>query len=201
MAANDVDAKEIEGKVQDLSKAMDRMRDAQAERDDVVVELRQSRHTRLELLAKEVQPVFKQVPDDCDLFEFALTNGEKPRLWIDMTSHIRMGGDGRVYELVKDTRMGRTILASSRDLETMAQYVTDYVAGKLVERERLMEGEWVAMKGYDFASQETLETGEEKPVVKRRRWISVFWFVLGALVGAGLLFAWAWFGELPPSIQ
>ena len=52
MANNkELDAKEIEARVHDLSIAMERMKSQNADRDDVVVELKQSQLTRLELLA------------------------------------------------------------------------------------------------------------------------------------------------------
>ncbi len=196
----ELDAKEIEAKVHDLSKSMERMKSRQADRDDVVVELKQSQRTRLELLARDLQPMFAQVPEDVDQFEFALTNGETPRLWIDMTAHIRMGPDRRQYELVKDTRMGRTILASSDDMTYMGQVVTDYVADKMLERERLIEGEWIAMGGYDFDAGRTNEEVVVPPV-KRSRLGAFGWILLGAVLGIGALFAWAWFGQLPTFLQ
>ena len=200
MATNkELDAKKIEAKVLDLSKSMERMKSRQAERDDVVVELKQSKRTRLELLARDLQPVFEQIPEGNDQFEFSLTNGETPRLWIDMTSHVRMGPDRREYELIKDTRMGRTILASSSDMQRMGQIVTDYVADKLLERERMLEGEWVAMSGYDFDGKDSEETA---PIVaKPSRWRGFMWFSIGSILTLVSLFAWAWYGELPTFLQ
>jgi len=202
MAKNkELDAKEIEAKVHDLSKAMERMRSRNADRDDVVVELQQSQRTRLEMLARDLQPVFEQVPDDNDQFEFALTSGDSPRLWVDMTAHVRMGADGRQFELIKDTRMGRTVLASSTDMNRMGQIVTDYVANKLLERERLIEGEWIGMGGYDFDGEGNENTGEIKTVTKPGKWQVVLWLLLGGVIAVGALFAWAWFGQLPTVLQ
>jgi len=206
MAKNkELDAKEIEAKVHDLSKSMERMKSRQADRDDVVVELKQSQRTRLELLARDLQPVFNDVPDDNGQFEFALTNGETPRLWIDMSAYVRMGADKREYELIKDTRMGRTILAASSDMVRMGQVVTDYVADKILERERLIEGEWIAMSGYDFdANQNGAQNGAEEKVsvvVRRSGWRAAGWLLLGGLISVGGLFAWAWYGQLPTFLQ
>ena len=202
MANNkDLDAKDIEARVLDLYKSMERMKANQADRDDVVVELKQSQRTRLEMLARDLQPVFDQVPDENDQFEFALTNGDTPRLWIDMSAHVRMGADKRQFELVKDTRMGRTILATSNDMGKIGQVVTDYVADKILERERLIEGEWVAMSGYNFDGAEDAPDNGETVSAKRRPFRSFGLFLLGALVGIGALFAWAWFGQLPGILQ
>ena len=44
---------EIERKVHDLAKAMNRVRSAQADRDDVVVEMKHAKISRLELLAED----------------------------------------------------------------------------------------------------------------------------------------------------
>lgn len=200
MAEKDLDAKEIEAKVHDLAEAMDRMKGAQASRDDVVVDMKRSQRARLELLAKNLQPVFDKVPDDNEQFEFALTNGEPPRLWIDMTTHVRMGRDRRQYELVKATRMGRVILDTSDDLDRAAQAVTDYVAERMLERERMIEGDWIAMRGYDFDGGGAVEPIQ--PVASTRsRWRSIAWFVFGLLAGAGALFAWAWYGTIPTFLQ
>ena len=202
MAKNkELDAKDIEAKVHDLSKSMERMKSRNADRDDVVVELKQSQLTRLEMLAQDLQPVFDQVPDENDQFEFALTNGETPRLWLDMTTHVRMGAMPQQYELVKDTRMGRTILAASKDRNQMGQVVTDYIADKMLERDRLLEGEWISMGGYSFNGETVDEETPEKIVVKQSAWRSMMWFVLGAIISVGGLFAWAWFGTIPTFFQ
>ena len=150
MAEPDFDAKQIEAKINDLSAAMARVREAQADRDDVVVEMRQAARTRLEMLARDLAPVFKSLPEGNDQFEFALTGGENPRLWIDMTSFVRLGRDRRHYEFVKDTRLGRTVLSETDSRGETVRRVTDYVAERLLERERAIEGDWIAMRHYDF---------------------------------------------------
>ena len=200
MSEVELDAKQIERKVSDLAEAMERVRDDQAARDDVVIEMKQARIARLELLAKDLQPLFKEVPDDNDQFEFALTNGENPRLWIDMTSYVRMGRDRREYEFVKDTRMGRTLLAKTTDRQKMAKIVTNYVAERVLERERVIEGEWVAMRNYDFDAEGEGQ-GEEAASAPNKAsgsgWAMFGWFLTGILAGGLALLAWAWFGDIP----
>ena len=195
MSDLDIDVKQIEKKVHDLAEAMDRVRNDQASRDDVVVDMRQASRTRLEMLARELQPVFAEIPDENDQFEFALTNGEPPRLWIDMTSFVRMGRDRRLYEFVKDTRRGRTILGHSEDRTEMARMVTSYVAERMLERERRIEGDWVAMRRYDFAKEEAQAT-QKTPSPGSRDWYYLLWFVMGLAAGiAGLAFLWL-YGDL-----
>lgn len=197
MSELEFDAKQIERKVSDLAEAMDRVRNDQASRDDVVVEMKQASHARLELLAQDLQPVFNDVPDDNDQFEFALTNGENARLWIDMTSFVRMGRDRRVYEFVKDTRMGRQMLGETDDRAKMNRMVTNYIAERMLERERMIEGDWVAMANYDF-SEETEETVAEieKPQ-KSDFWSVVLWTLMGTVLGAAAMVLWAWYGDIP----
>ena len=79
MAEKDLEAADIERKVHNLAEAMSRVRSAQADREDVVVDMKHAKFSRLELLADDVAPVFDDVPDDNEQFEFAITNGETPR--------------------------------------------------------------------------------------------------------------------------
>jgi hypothetical protein len=51
-----------------------------------------------------------------------------------------MGRDRRTYRFLKDTRIGRVVLGESTDMKTVAGQVTRYVAERVVERQRLMEG-------------------------------------------------------------
>lgn len=204
MSGNDLDAKQIEKKVHDLAEAMDRVRNDQVQRDDVVVEMKQAEHARLELLAKDLQSVFNRLPEDNDQFEFALTNGEPPRLWIDMTTFVRMGRDRRVYEFIKDTRLGRTQLASTDDREKMGKIVTNYVAERVLERERAIEGDWLAMRNYNFdADGELVDDAANAADDDQSGWAWVFvgWFLVGLVAGAAAMLAWAWFGEIPTILQ
>lgn len=127
-------------KVRKLSDAIREVKNAVADRDDVVVEMREAQRMRLELLAAELQPVFGDVPTDVDSFDFAVSSGLQPRLWIDAVAHVAMGRDRRTYRFLKDTRLGRVVLAESPDMEPVADQVTRYIAERLVERQRLMEG-------------------------------------------------------------
>ncbi len=192
----ELDAKKIEEKVSDLALAMDRVRNDLAERDDVVVEMKQAGRARLELLAQQLQPVFKDIPDHIEQFDFALTDGETPRLWIDMTSFVRLGRDRRVYEFVKDTRMGRTMLGETDDRSRMAKIVSNYVAERIIERERMIEGEWVAMRDYQFGLDEEAGVAGEAAVEAKRPGFDPMWFLIGLLGGAAAIFAWAWFGDI-----
>ncbi len=123
-----------------LSDAIRDVKNAAADRADVVVDLRDAERMRLELIAGELKPVFEDVPADSDLFDFAISSGLQPRLWIDAVSYVAMGRDKRTYRFVRDTRAGRVVLAESADMTPVAGQVTRYVAERLVERQRLLDG-------------------------------------------------------------
>jgi len=199
MAEHDLDARQIEARVHDLKEAMERAKRAQADRDDVVVDMKQAARARLELLAQDLVGVMNQIPAEDERFDFALTNGETPRLWVDMTSHVRMGRDRRTYEFVKDTRLGRALLSVNADRGEMAKAVTDYVAERILERERAIEGDWQSVKAWDFERGQA--KAPEAPAQSTRPrsggWRTVLAFVFGALIGAAALVALAWFVDWP----
>ena len=183
-----------------LKDALYVVRDRQADRDDVVVELRESERSRLEHLAEGLQSLFSDVDENDDRFEFAISQGERPRLWIDVTSHICMAHDRRTYRFLKDTRMGRTVLADTSDVDAMAENVSLYVAEKVLERERALEGEWLALKRESrvddldddnmavLANEEQKETvNNERPSRAWRMLQGVFSFLFGTAIVAALI--------------
>lgn len=128
------------GKVLRLADAIREAKNASADREDVVVDMREASRMRLEMLAAELEPVFAETPADVDMFDFAISSGLQPRLWIDATAHVAMGRDRRQYRFVRDTRNGRVVMAESHDAKVIAQAVTRHIAERLVERQRLMDG-------------------------------------------------------------
>lgn len=123
-----------------LSDAVRDVKNAFADRNDIVVDMRDAHRMRLDLLAAELAPVFAEVPADMDNFDFVISSGLQPRLWIDAVSHVAMGRDRRTYRFLRDTRIGRIVLAESTEMKPVADQVTRYVAERIVERQRMMEG-------------------------------------------------------------
>ncbi len=123
-----------------LSDAIRDVKNAAADQTDVVVELRDAHRMRLELLAVELEPIFSDVPADIDNFDFTISSGLQPRLWIDAVSHVALGRDRRTYRFLRDTRLGRVVLAESTDPKRVAEQVTRYIAERIVERQHMMEG-------------------------------------------------------------
>ena len=121
-----------------LTAALRRARIESAERADVVLDLRGAEMTRLEMLREHLAPIFDEVPPSCDMFDPGIAPGERPRLFVDAVAFIEMARDRRSYRFVQDTRAGRTVLSESERIEPTVRAVTDYIARRLVERERAL---------------------------------------------------------------
>ena len=65
-----------------LKAAVRRARVEQAERSEVVAELRGAEIARLEMLFEAFKPILAQVPAELELFDAGITQGERPRLFI-----------------------------------------------------------------------------------------------------------------------
>ena len=163
-----------------LRDALRKARIEAADRTGVVVDLRDAEVARLEILSEALDPLFAQVPDNVDLFDRGISQGETPRLWIDVVAHILMGRDKRAYRFVQDTRFGRILLAESHDVPVIVDAVTDYIARRMIEREHALVASPVAVAS---------------PAQEPRR--SRFWpFAFGFILGALALFAFALFASL-----
>ena len=164
----------------------DAVRDARieaAERSAVVVDLRDAERARLELLEEALKPLFKEIPASVDLFDTGISQGDVPRLWVDVIAHVEMGRDKRQYRFVQDTRYGRAVLAESYEVNDIVIAVTRYVARRMVERERALADD--AAMG-QASAQKIIEQERH-----RSRWHAVRSFIFGIVVGLGALFALA----------
>lgn len=217
MISKGMEPGDIKSRVKDLAEAMNDIRSSQTDKDDVVVELKHAKLSRLELLVEELKPVIKDIPKGCDRFEFAIARGDVPRLWVDMTTFVRLAGDGSDYELVKDTRMGRQVMAREASRTNIANRVTAYVAEHLLERERMMEGDWITESTKSDVVEKTIdETNNQVTVLKvapsksRAGFVNeerhsslllLLWFVLGLIGGGIILFILFWFGMADKLVQ
>jgi hypothetical protein len=109
-----------------------------AERSEVVAELRGAEMARLEMLLEALEPILAQVPKDIDLFDVAIAPGEHPRLFIDMIGFVEMSRDRRAYRFLQDTRLGRTLIAETERLDPMVEAIAAYIARRLIEREKAL---------------------------------------------------------------
>jgi hypothetical protein len=163
-----------------LRDALRQARIEAADRTGVVVELRDAEVARLEILNEALDPLFAEVPEQVDLFDRGVSQGETPRLWIDVVAHVVMGRDKRIYRFVQDTRFGRIVIAESHDVPVIVDAVTGYVARRMIEREHAM-----------MVTPAAEPAVEKKP---RRRGFGMF--VLGFLLGAVALFGLALYASL-----
>jgi hypothetical protein len=163
-----------------LRDALRQARIEAADRTGIVVDLRDAEVARLEILNDALEPLFAQIPDRVDLFDRGISQGETPRLWIDVVAHVVMGRDKRIYRFVQDTRFGRIVIAESHDATDIVEAVTDYVARRMVEREHAL-----------------VATPEPPPAVIEKSRRGRFWtFTLGFIVGALALFALALYASM-----
>jgi hypothetical protein len=158
-----------------LRDALRQARIEAADRTGVVVELRDAEVARLEILNEALDPLFAEVPEQVDLFDRGVSQGETPRLWIDVVAHVVMGRDKRIYRFVQDTRFGRIVIAESHDVPVIVDAVTAYVARRMIEREHAI-----------VATPAAEPVAKEKP---RRRGFGMF--ALGFLLGVVALFGLA----------
>jgi len=181
---------ERSGAVHDLKGAIREARMAQSERGDVVVELREAERTRLDLLAEALAPVAADLPDGHDELAMAVLPGDPPRYWVDATAFVMMGRDKRTYRFLRDSRLGRTIIAESSDPDTVAGDVTRYVAERVVEKERALAADSAERSAPDPAAAKP--AGQAADHSGRAGFWAVIGFFLGVIAGAGLLLAYAW---------
>ena len=163
-----------------LRDALRQARIEAADRTGVVVDLRDAEVARLEILNEALDPLFAQIPNTVDLFDRGISQGEMPRLWIDVVAHVLMGRDKRIYRFVQDTRFGRIVIAESHDVVVIVDAVTDYVARRMIEREHAL-----------------VATPTPAPAVAEQPRRHAFWtFALGFILGAVALFGLALFAAL-----
>src|SRR5581483_304466 len=167
-------------RVRRLRDALRQARIDAADRHRVVVDLRDAEVARLEILNEALDPLFEEIPDHIDIFDRGISQGDQPRLWIDVVAHVVMGRDKRTYRFVQDTRYGRIVLSESLEVPPTVEAITDYVARRIVEREQA-----IAVPPPPILAPE-----------KTKRRFGFWSFILGLLIGAAGLFALALFDAL-----
>jgi hypothetical protein len=189
-----------EGNVRRLSDAVKRVRIAEAERADAVDDLHEAERARLLMLGDELSGVFAELPADDDYFICQVAGRSPPRLWIDPTSQVMIGRDRRTYRFVKDTRLGRVVIAEAADLVRMADTVTDYIAERVIERDRAMETDHLMARMREAASPAARENrsaprshtnGDNENGGGTILWLLIA-LLFGIAVGAVGLIAYAW---------
>jgi hypothetical protein len=121
-----------------LAMAMSRARAEFGDREGVKAEAKGYAVAKLEALRRKLAPLYAAIPRDVELFDLGLVSHEKPRLYVDIVAFVEMNRDQTAYRFLQETRAGRATLAETGDDSAMIEHVTDYVARRLVERERAL---------------------------------------------------------------
>jgi hypothetical protein len=186
-----------EAAVLSLKQAMRRARFDDAERSEVITDLRAARIGRLEVLQEALGPLIAQIPADVEMFDIGIMPGINPRLFIDMIAFVEMGRDPRVYRFLQDTRNGRVILAESDSVDAIVEAATYYVARRLLEREKALAAD-VAGVPLGASAPDTRRQGKPKPAA-RLSFLGLLGLafalvinVLGSMAFFGLLAFAAW---------
>jgi len=127
-----------------LRAALHRARQDQADYFDAVEEVRLAETARLQVLADALQTVMAELPDGNDHIHCVVVPGNPPRLWIDILAYVAIADDGRTYRLMRTSEAGRRTLFESPDRDEMAARITDYIAHRIVDRDREAERAFVA---------------------------------------------------------
>jgi hypothetical protein len=179
-------------RMRSLRDAIRKVQLGEVERSDVVVELQDTERARLDMLADELKDVFKEIPEDDDQFSLQIIAGSTPRLWIDATSHVAVGGDRRTYRFLKDTRLGRVVILETANIDDMADCLTEYIAERVLEREKALEGDWLNSR----LRQVALDSQVVRVKESRTPWLAVVGaFGIGIAAGIVALIAFAWFAN------
>jgi hypothetical protein len=134
----------LEQRVTSLSAALRRARIDNAAQSSVLADLRGAEIARLEILREQLDPVLAQLPRNCDLFDVAVSPGERPRLFIDQIGFVELGRDRRTYRFLQDTRHGRINICENDRPETMVEAITAYIAHRLIEREKALANDFAS---------------------------------------------------------
>ena len=147
----------------DLAAAIRQARVENAERAEAIADLREIEMGRLALLESALKPVVGQAPPGVDMFDLALARGDHPRLFVDMIAFVDMAHDRRTYRFHQDTRNGRVLIAESQSVDAIAAAVANYVARRLIERERALASDW-----RDAQAPQPSQDGPASPARRRR---------------------------------
>jgi hypothetical protein len=189
----------------DLNALVRRAKLDDAERSSVIAELRGAEQARLELLRDALEPVFAQVPAQAELFDHGLVPGDKPRLFVDIVSFVEMARDRRCYRFIQDTRGGTLVLAESDKIEAMTQEIANYLARRLIEREKALSAPYFRPSDRQPRKESEISANEQAsqtpatiasqleasaPARGAAGWQLLATLILGAVVGAALAYAY-----------
>jgi hypothetical protein len=167
-----------------LREAIRQARLEEAERLDLSADQRDGEMARLELLAAELEDIFKELPPEDDRFNLVLVPSRPARLWIDLFTYTAVDDASGAYLFVRNSENGRRTLFSSNNVAEMADRIMRYIAHEIVRRER-MEGA--------LAETTRVELGGAAPApAKTPIGVVMAAFGIGLLTGVAGLFVAVW---------
>lgn len=168
-----------------LQAAIRKARIVQAERSDAMADLREADIARLELLAEALEPVIQELPQDNSQFDCKVVESDRPRLWVDMLAYVMMGRDRRTYRFMKSTRTGRQVLYESTRVSDVADHITDYIAHRIIEREKALDAETDTPLG----QTKIMKSGNSQ---SKAAGGGIVPFILGIALGAAVVIGVRW---------
>lgn len=120
-----------------LDKALRSARIAQSDHFNAIFKIRDIQHLRLQALKDDLDAIIAEKPGAGDVTDLAIDGDDPYRLWIDVLSYVIMEPDPRTYRFVQDTEEERQLIFESKDRAEMAREITEYVAHRMIEQERL----------------------------------------------------------------
>ncbi len=121
-----------------LAEAMARARSTMGAEERSRADNKLSSSARLEALKHQLAPLYAAIPRDVALFDLGMVSNDKPKLFVDIIAFIEMTADSMAFRFVQETRSGRTVLLETDDEANLREAVTDYIARRLIERERAL---------------------------------------------------------------
>jgi hypothetical protein len=125
---------------QGLDGALRQARLAEAVHFEAVLDIRDAKTLRLQVLKDELAPAILANSEAASFVDLALVPGDPPRLWIDLITSIVMAPDPRTYSLLQDGPGGRQTLLETADRVEMIERVKQHIAHRLIAREREKSG-------------------------------------------------------------
>ena len=103
-------------KLNALTTALIEARLAQAAQFDAVSRVHDASTLRLEALRDTLMPELRNAAHLRELIEINLQDGERPRLWIDLISHVEMQPDPKSYRMIQSSERGHETIFEGRTL-------------------------------------------------------------------------------------
>jgi len=142
----ELDAKQLEEKIQDLAESMKGPDERASERRARVLARHGVKQNRLERLTDDILDIFEGLPVQSGVFGFALTEDEPQQFFLDKEAYIVTNPDTKEFEFKKDTRLGTAVIGRTSNRRHMAKLATRYLTEKLLDQQRLLESEFISMK-------------------------------------------------------